>query len=141
MANRNGRSKKPVVCVETGRVFESIAQAAMAMGITASCINNALSGKYETSAGYHWEYAQPGVTSAPPRVVTAEGTEPKPKKAKRRMLHHGPAMTIEDVQKEAARRTRETGRYTDYADIQKEETVALIRQRDKLAKLKKEAKR
>ncbi len=130
-----------MVCVETGRVYESIAQAAMTMGITASSLNNALSGRYKTSAGYHWEYAQPDVTNYPPRVVTAEVTKPKPKKAKRRMLHHGPAMTIEDVQKEAARRTRETGRYTDYADIQKEETVALIRQRDKLAKLKKEAKR
>ena len=136
MANKDGRPPRPVVCVETGRVYESIAQAALAMGITASTLNNTLSGKYATSAGYHWEYAQPGVNYQP-RVVTVERTEPKPKKAKRRMLHHGPSMTIEEVQKEALRRSKETGRRVRYADIQKEETVELIRQRDRLEKLKK----
>ena len=140
MANKDGRPTRPVVCVETGRVYESIALAARAMGITATCISNALSGKYKTSAGYHWEYAQPNVTSYPPRVVTVERAEPKPKKAKRRMLHHGPSMTIEEVQKEALRRSKETGRRVRYADIQKEETVELIRQRDRLQKLKKGAK-
>ena len=140
MANKDGRPPRPVVCVETGRVYESIAQAALAMGITASTLNNTLRGKYETSAGYHWEYAQPDVTSYPPRVVTAERVETKPKKVKPHKLHHGTSMTIEEVQKEAARRTKETGRYTRYADIQKEETVAMIRERDRLQKLKRKGR-
>ena len=135
MTNKNGRSKKPVVCVETGRVYDSIAQAATAVGITASSVSLAVNGLYQTAAGYHWEYAEPGVIYQP-RAVIAERTEPKPKKAKRRTLHGGPSMTIEEVQKEAERRSRETGRRVRYAHIQIEETVAMIRQRDKLEKLK-----
>lgn len=117
---------RPVVCVETGRVFESGTMAAKMMGVSQSGMYNALNGNSQTCAGYHWEYADGRSVKKPDKV-----DRPRSR----------PRMTIEEVQEEAARRTRETGRYTRYADIQKEETVALIRQRDKLAKLKKEAKR
>lgn len=99
--------------------------AAEALGVHRSSLYKCALGELDTCAGYHWEYVG----------------EEKPKRQKHGNLRRPPTMTITEVQEEAARRTRETGRYTDYADIQKEETVALIRQRDKLAKLKKEAKR
>lgn len=116
---------RPIRCIETGQVYPSATAAAEALGVHRTSLYNCALGKSDICAGYHWEYVG----------------ERKPKRQKPENLRRPPTMTIEDVQKEAARRTRETGRYTDYADIQKEETVALIRQRDKLAKLKKEAKR
>ncbi len=48
--------RKPVRCVETGEVFESIKAAAAAINVRPNCISCCLSGKYKTSKGYHWEY-------------------------------------------------------------------------------------
>lgn len=36
--------------------------------------------------------------------------------------------TVQEVQEEARRRTEETGRYTRYAHIQKEETLRLLKE-------------
>lgn len=119
---------RPVRCVETGRVYPSAIAAAKAMGVHRNRMYDCASGMTDTCAGYHWVYVGEDHMIRP-------GKPKKPDKPRSR-----PTMTITEVQEEAARRTRETGRYTDYADIQKEETVALIRQRDKLAKLKKGAK-
>ena len=47
-----------------------------------------------------------------------------------------PNKDIYKVQEEAVRRTKETGRLVRYAHIQKEETIRLIRERDRLEKLK-----
>ena len=47
-----------------------------------------------------------------------------------------PNEDIYKVQEEAVRRTKETGRLVRYAHIQKEETIQLIRERDRLEKLK-----
>jgi hypothetical protein len=96
--------------------------AARMMGVSQTGLYNALSGNAQTCAGYHWEYAD------------GQGAK-KPNKPRSR-----PTMTITEVQEEAARRTRETGRYVRYKHIQIEETLALIRQREGLDKLKKEAK-
>lgn len=96
--------------------------AAKMMGVSQTCMYNALSGYARTCAGYHWEYAD------------GQGGSEKPDKPRSR-----PSMTISEVQEEAARRTKETGRYVRYKHIQIEETLALIRQRDNLDKLKKEA--
>ena len=109
---------RPVLCVETGHVFNSIKDAAAWLEMTSNAISQAVRGLNPRAGGYHWEY------------VSRE----KPKKAKHR---NAPNMTIEEVQKEAERRTKETGRYTRYADIQKEETVALIRRREERERLKK----
>ena len=43
----------------------------------------------------------------------------------RRSLQFSPYETVEEVQAEAARRSRETGRYIRYAHIQIEETLQL----------------
>lgn len=118
MANR------PVVCVETGRVFESISQAANFMGAYQSNISAALRGESVTACGYHWEYV---------------GSEKKEKLTAR--PRSAPSMTIEEVQAEAERRTRETGRYTRYAHIQVEETLALARNQVIVHRPKRRAKR
>lgn len=48
--------KKPVVCVETGMVFESVGDAANNIGVVKSNISSCLHGYQHTSGGYHWEY-------------------------------------------------------------------------------------
>lgn len=52
-----GRKPKPVVCVETNEVFESVADAARAKDIKSKTnICSCLKGKAKTCGGYHWEY-------------------------------------------------------------------------------------
>ncbi|ADX42555.1 putative SegB homing endonuclease [Tetrasphaera phage TJE1] len=50
---------KPVVCVETGMVFESISRATTETGIHGSTIIQACRGtqKRKSASGYHWRYA------------------------------------------------------------------------------------
>lgn len=49
---------KSVVCVETGNVYDSAAQAQRETGICSSTIRNVCKHKpkYHTAGGYHWEY-------------------------------------------------------------------------------------
>lgn len=47
---------KPVLCVETGVVYESIATAAEAFGVTDSAIGKVIGDKLKKSCGYHWEF-------------------------------------------------------------------------------------
>lgn len=48
--------KRPVKCVETHKTFDSTADASRKMNINRSSISSALSGKYKTAGGYHWDY-------------------------------------------------------------------------------------
>lgn len=48
----------PVVCVETGMVFESYQQAADFAGVSRCCICDVLHGRQKTTGGYHWRYAE-----------------------------------------------------------------------------------
>ena len=48
--------KKPVRCIETGVVYESIAQAARAYGVYSTTIGHAINGRYEKACGCHWEF-------------------------------------------------------------------------------------
>lgn len=48
---------KKVYCVELGRVFESAKLAAMQLGLFDSNIAKCCKGKYKTTGGYHWKYA------------------------------------------------------------------------------------
>lgn len=48
--------KRPVCCVETREIFESIKAAAKWAGVASCSITSVLRGRYHTTAGYHWEY-------------------------------------------------------------------------------------
>lgn len=48
---------KPVRCIELGSAYSSAAEASRQMGINASGISNAASGRTKTSGGYKWEWA------------------------------------------------------------------------------------
>lgn len=53
----SGRPAKPILCVETGEVFESIAGAAREKGIgNKNRISAAAKGTAITVGGYHWQY-------------------------------------------------------------------------------------
>lgn len=49
------KSRIPVCCVETNRIFKSVDEAAQIMDISAQGIRAVINGKRETSRGYHWE--------------------------------------------------------------------------------------
>lgn len=103
---------RPVICVETGETFGSIKEAAEHICLSANAVGMAIRGACPTAGGYHWEYA--------PKEDLEEYVPPKPTKKR-----SGPIKTIEQVQKEAERRSKETGRRIRYAHIQKEETLQL----------------
>lgn len=48
--------KRSVLCVETGRVYDSIKEAAKDTGANRAKISEVCSGKRRTIGGYHWEY-------------------------------------------------------------------------------------
>lgn len=48
-------NRRPVVCIETGTVYESVAAAENAFGTAKSSIGHAIS-KHSKSCGYHWQY-------------------------------------------------------------------------------------
>lgn len=62
-AENSGRQKKRIVCVETGEVFESIADAARSKGMyeTKSRISAVCKGKAKSAGGYHWQYYESSV--------------------------------------------------------------------------------
>jgi hypothetical protein len=105
---------KRIKCVETGQVFDSMRDAAIHIGRSFNTLSQAARGKIQTAGGYHWEY------------VNDEEELPKPPKPSE--LRSRPRMTIYEVQEEARRRSKEEGRLVQYSDIQKEETVRLIRE-------------
>ena len=51
---------KPVICVETNEVFNSVVDAAKSVNRDARSIVDVLKGRHKTSAGYHWEYFKEG---------------------------------------------------------------------------------
>lgn len=53
------RAAKPVVCVETGRVFDRISSAARYLRASAGNICSAARGTIKTAYGFHWRYATP----------------------------------------------------------------------------------
>ena len=113
---------RQVRCVETGEVFPCAAEASRAIGLSKGAVTQALHGYVHTVGGYHWEYADdlPVKQHKQSDVPSVKAQAPRPRSA--------PMRTIPEVVKEAKRRTAMTGVYTDYADIQKEETVQLIRE-------------
>lgn len=49
-------NKKKVICIETGKVFETIRDAAKWAGVNEKGIGDACRGKYITFGGYHWKF-------------------------------------------------------------------------------------
>lgn len=53
-ANKNKQT--PVICVETGEIFESQAEASRIKKISQGNIGSCLKGKRNVAGGYHWQY-------------------------------------------------------------------------------------
>lgn len=51
--------QKPIICIDTGEIFDSVNSAAAKAGVTRSCVSMALNGKMKTAGGYRWEYLNP----------------------------------------------------------------------------------
>lgn len=56
--NRKDISKK-VMCVETGEVFDSMAEASRQTGVYVSNISMVCNGKRKNASGYHWSFVRP----------------------------------------------------------------------------------
>lgn len=50
-------TRKAVVCVETGKVYASVSEAARMCGLWQQNISKVLKGEIHTTGGYHWGYA------------------------------------------------------------------------------------
>ena len=50
-------NQKAVICVETGMIYRSGAEAAKSIGVSKMAISNAVRGVQKTAGGYHWKYA------------------------------------------------------------------------------------
>lgn len=47
---------KPVECVETKRIYSGLNVAAKSVGVSPSCISDAIHGKQKTASGFHWRF-------------------------------------------------------------------------------------
>lgn len=109
---------KPVRCVETGEVFDSMRAAAAWASLMPYDVSSAVRGEQKTAGGYHWEYARD--EDVPPK-------EP-PKKPAR------PRRSIYEMQEEARRQTELTGRLVQYSDLQKQETLEKLERERRASK-------
>ena len=55
------KNSKAVYCIELNKIFKSQTEAAKELGISQGNISSCLTGKYKTSGGYHWKYAETSV--------------------------------------------------------------------------------
>ena len=51
-AKNLGDNKKPIICISTGAVYDSIKQASIALGLDAGAISRCVSGKQKTTKGF-----------------------------------------------------------------------------------------
>ena len=51
-----GHGQKKVRCIETGKVFDSVSEAAKSVGVDVGKISGACHGHRKTSGGFHWKY-------------------------------------------------------------------------------------
>lgn len=49
---------KPVICIETGEIFCSVADASKSIGKSYSSVWNVVAGKKITAGGFHWKYLE-----------------------------------------------------------------------------------
>lgn len=53
--SKHPRARK-VMCVETGKIFDTVTEAAKQNNIKKGSLGNCLTGRTKTAAGYHWKY-------------------------------------------------------------------------------------
>lgn len=71
-----GRTKKPILCVETGEIFCSVTDAGNSKCISAGNISKACRGDLKTTGGYTWRYVnETDVTSGRLSVICVETGE------------------------------------------------------------------
>lgn len=51
-------ARKAVLCVETGKQYASVTEAAIAIGVKVCAVSAVLHGRCKTAGGYHWKYAE-----------------------------------------------------------------------------------
>lgn len=49
---------KPVLCIDTGKIYPSLSEASRHTNIGISTISNVCRGIYKTAGGYHWKYIE-----------------------------------------------------------------------------------
>lgn len=50
------KTSKPIICVELGRKFQSIIEAAQTFGLTGGAISHVLNGRNKTAGGFTWKF-------------------------------------------------------------------------------------
>ena len=68
------QTKKPVVCVETGTVYESITEAARCHNVTLANIKRACQMPHRRAGGFHWMFKDAQPSEPQPSAVTPAGT-------------------------------------------------------------------
>lgn len=58
--NRKAQHRKPVKCLETGEIYESLSDAERKTGILDETISRCCRGKQKTAGGYHWVFVKEG---------------------------------------------------------------------------------
>lgn len=58
VAKRNRETGKSVMCVETGKVFDTLVVAGCSVGLTPYAIGNVCRGLNKTAGGFHWKYVE-----------------------------------------------------------------------------------
>ena len=56
MKERNRSIQTPIICIETGEIFASQAEASKSKKISQGNINSCLKGKRDIAGGFHWKY-------------------------------------------------------------------------------------
>lgn len=57
-ADRWEKTRKPIICLETGEIFKSIEEAASHVGVSSSNISMVIRKHNRTAGGYHWRLIQ-----------------------------------------------------------------------------------
>lgn len=58
---KHDNHKVKIKCVETGKIFNTIKEAAQKMNVSETGISHCLSGRYKTTGGFHWVPLKRGV--------------------------------------------------------------------------------
>ncbi|MBR0090231.1 MAG: GIY-YIG nuclease family protein [Lachnospiraceae bacterium] len=58
--NEPMKTRKPVMCIESGKVFPSVAEASRSTGVNQGDISRACNGKLKTAGKFHWSFAMEG---------------------------------------------------------------------------------